>query len=61
MLSPEKKEIVETFIASCLAQGLSVHDSAELAAHLLLSTVSLSGASHRRIEIPDVGVVDVEC
>lgn len=60
-LSPEKKEIVETFIAGCLAKGLTFDEAAELAAHLLCSTVSMSGSTSKRIEVVNVGAVEVEC
>jgi hypothetical protein len=56
-----KKELVEQFISGCQELGLSVQESVELAAHNLIGAVTASGKSYAKIEVDNVGVVEVEC
>ncbi len=60
-MDPKKKELVEMFIQSCIEQGLTMDESAELSAHILISAVSANGKSHTRIEIANLGSVEVDC
>lgn len=61
MLNPVQKQIVQYFINSCIANNMSMDESAQLAAHLLASTASLTGQTNLHFEIEGVGKVDVEC
>lgn len=56
-----KKKVVEQFISGCEELGLSVAESVDLAARNLLGVVAASGRSHVKIEVDNVGVVEVEC
>lgn len=56
-MDPKKKELAEMFIQSCIEQGLTMDESAELSAHILISAVSANGKSHTRIEIANLGSV----
>lgn len=56
-----KKKLVEQFISGCEELGLSVAESVDLAARNLLGVVAASGRSYAKIEVDNVGVVEVEC
>lgn len=56
-----KKKLVEDFIAGCQELGLSAEESVDLAARNLIGAVSTSGKSYAKIEVENVGVVEVDC
>lgn len=56
-----KKKLVEDFIAGCQELGLSAEECVDLAARSLIGAVSASGKSYAKIEVENVGVVEVDC
>lgn len=60
-MNTAKKELVEQFICGCQKLGLSVEESVDLAARNLIGAVAASGKSYAKIEVDNVGVVEVEC
>ncbi|MGF1827512.1 hypothetical protein [Vibrio splendidus] len=60
-LDSEKIKIVEQFISGCQQLGLSMEDSVELAAKNLIGAVAATGNSHAKIEVNNVGTVEVDC
>lgn len=60
-MAKSKKELVEQFISGCQELDLSVEESVELAACNLIGAVNASGKSYAKIEIVNMGIVEVEC
>lgn len=56
-----KKELIQQFISGCQEIGLSLEECVDLAARNLVGVVSASGKSYAKIEVDNVGVVEVEC
>ena len=60
-LDTEKDKIVAQFISGCQQLGLSMEDSVELAAKNLIAVVVATGNDHAKIEVNNVGTVEVDC
>ncbi|MEI8659299.1 hypothetical protein [Vibrio sp. Hal054] len=60
-MEEEKKQLLEQFVAGCQALNLSMEECVQLAAHNLIGAVSAYGQTYAKVEIPDVGVVEVQC
>lgn len=56
-----KQKIVEQFISGCEELGLSPEECVDLAARNLIGATIASGNSHVRVEVDNMGIVEVEC
>ncbi|WP_240207706.1 hypothetical protein [Vibrio sp. CyArs1] len=60
-MNAAKQKLVQEFVSGCMELNLSVEEMLELAAHNLIGAVNASGKSYVKIELDNVGVVEVEC